>query len=151
MKKILVPVDGSEISQKSADEAVELAKKFGSEVTFLSVLENKTFMFGGGIGIPINLEIPINSEIEMEKLHLKQYEELLDSLVEKYKSSGLVLSTKILKGIIDEEIEEFAKEGKFDLIVMGKRGLSRSKRFFVGSTTRKVIASAPCSVLVLKE
>ncbi len=87
----------------------------------------------------------------MEKLHLKQYEELLDSLVEKYKSSGLVLSTKILKGIIDEEIEEFAKEGKFDLIVMGKRGLSRSKRFFVGSTTRKVIASAPCSVLVLKE
>lgn len=45
MKKILVPVDGSQISLKAADEAVALAIKFGSEVIFLSVVEVKIPFF----------------------------------------------------------------------------------------------------------
>ena len=53
-EKILVAVDGSDISLKAADEAVELAKKFGSEVTFFSVTELRTPFYGAG-------EIPTNS------------------------------------------------------------------------------------------
>ena len=146
MKKILVPVDGSEISLKAADEAVELAKKFGSEVTFFSVAELKAPFYGTG-------EIPTNSlEIlkTLEKYASEEFETLLSSLLEKYISSGLKLKKKVIAGVVADEIEEFAKEGKFDLIVMGRRGLSAVKRFFIGSNTRKIVAVAPCSVLVVK-
>jgi len=147
MKKILVPVDGSEISLKAADEAVELAKKFGSEITFFSVAELKAPFYGTG-------EIPTNS-LEILKILIdnasEEFDKLLDSLLKKYKSSGLELKKKVIAGIVADEIEAFAKEGKFDLIVMGRRGLSPVKRFFVGSNTRKIIAAAPCSVLIVKE
>ncbi|KNZ41316.1 universal stress protein [Acetobacterium bakii] len=149
MEKILVPLDGSEISLKAADEAVELAKIFGSEVTFISVVEKKIPFYGVGSGAPNTADMGL--EIEIEKSAFKCYDELLDFLVEKYKSSGLILKSKTLKGIVDEEIEKFAKDGHFDLIVMGRRGLSPTKRFFVGSTTRKIVDSGPASVLVINE
>lgn len=149
MKKILVPVDGSEISLKAADEAVELAKKFGSEVTFLSVVERVVPFYGVGIGAPNVSEVEVETEIEKSKLAC--YDGLLDFLIEKYKDSGLVLKSKTLQGIIDEEIEDFAKDGQFDLIVMGRKGLSAARRFFAGSTTRKIVDAGPCSVLIVKE
>lgn len=147
MKKILVPVDGSDVSLKAADEAVELAKKFGSEITFFSVAELRAPFYGAG-------EIPTNSlEIVkiLEENASEEFETLLGSLLEKYKSSGLELKKKVIIGIVADEIEAFAKEGKFDLIVMGRRGLSGVKRFFMGSNTRKIVEVAPCSVLVVKE
>ncbi|MGV8906968.1 MAG: universal stress protein [Acetobacterium sp.] len=149
MKKILVPVDGSEISLKAADEAVELAKKLGSDVTFIAVVERKIPFYGVGIGAPNTTEMEI--EVKIEENALKCYDELLAFLVEKYKSSGLVLKSKTLHGIVDEEIENFAKDGQFDLIVIGRRGLSPAKRFFVGSTTRKIVDSGATSVLIIKE
>ncbi|MBC3889556.1 hypothetical protein GH810_14680 [Acetobacterium paludosum] len=147
MKKILVPVDGSEISLKGADKAVELAKKFESEVTFLSVIETKPLFYGTGV-IPTN-SLELIKQIEDNQS--EEFEKLLGSLLEKYKSSGLVLKKKVIAGAVDAEIEEFAKEEYFDLIVMGKRGMSAAKRFFVGSNTRKIIEIAPCSVLVVKD
>lgn len=147
MKKILVPVDGSEISLKAADEAVELAKKFGSEVTFLSVVELRLPFYGAGA-------IPTNSLELMEQLEenaSEEFEILLTTLLDKYKNAGVKLSKKIIVGIVDVEIEELAKEERFDLIVMGRRGISPAKRFFVGSNTRKIVANAPCSVLVVKD
>ncbi|WP_414150826.1 universal stress protein [Acetobacterium carbinolicum] len=149
MKTILVPVDGSEISLKAADEAIELAKKLDGEVTFISVVERKVPFYGVGIGAPNAVDMEIETKIEENAT--KCYDEFLDFLVEKYKNTGLVLKSQTLKGIVDEEIERFAEEGQFDLIVMGRRGLSPAKRFFVGSTTRKIVDSGPSSVLIIKE
>jgi len=147
MKKILVPVDGSEISLKAAAQAVKLAEKFNSEVTFLSVVQ---------IDLPYyeTAAIPQNYAKMQDELQIavsKESEKILDALVKGYKDSGVVLKKKILIGTVDVEIEEFARAEEFDLIVMGRRGFSPVKRFFVGSTTKKVLASAPCSVLVVKE
>lgn len=147
MKKILCPVDGSEISQKAADEAVALARKFGSEVIFLSVVEVKIAFFNSK-SIPPNI---IEIQEAMEKEATLEFDKFLDTLIKKYKDSGLILKKEIVKGLVDIEIEEFAKDNQIDLIVMGRRGFSHAKRFFVGSTTRKIIATAPCSVMVVKE
>jgi len=49
-----------------------------------------------------------------------------------------------------EKIVETAKNGNYDLIVMGNRGFSKIKRFFVGSVTQRVISEAPCPVLVIR-
>lgn len=49
-----------------------------------------------------------------------------------------------------EEIIALAEKERFDLIVMGSRGLAVSERFLVGSVTQKVVEHSPCSVLVVK-
>ncbi|MBC3888992.1 universal stress protein [Acetobacterium paludosum] len=147
MKKILVPVDGSEISLKAAAQAVRLAEKFSSEVTFLTVVQ---------IDLPYyeTAAIPPNYAKMQDELQMaasKESEKILNALVKGYKDTGVVLNKKVLIGTVDVEIEEYARTGGFDLIVMGRRGFSPVKRFFVGSTTKKVLASAPCSVLIVKE
>ncbi|HBC32472.1 MAG TPA: universal stress protein, partial [Clostridiales bacterium] len=47
------------------------------------------------------------------------------------------------------KIIEAARNDNIDIIVMSNRGFSKVKRFFVGSVTQKVIAEAPCPVLVV--
>jgi nucleotide-binding universal stress UspA family protein len=147
MKKILVPVDGSEISLKAAAQAVELAKKFGSEVTFLSVVQLELPFFETAT-IPQNF---IQIQDELETAASRESEKLLDSLIKDYRDTGVTMDKKVLIGTVDEEIVDFAEQEEYDLILMGRRGFSPAKRFFVGSTTKKVLAAAPCSVMVVKE
>ena len=147
MKKILVPVDGSEISLKAAAQAVELAKKFGSEVTFLSVVQLELPFFETAT-IPQNF---IQIQEELETAASRESEKLLDSLIKDYRNTGVTIDKKVLIGTVDEEIVDFAEQEEYDLILMGRRGFSPAKRFFVGSTTKKVLAAAPCSVMVVKE
>jgi nucleotide-binding universal stress UspA family protein len=56
----------------------------------------------------------------------------------------------ISSGFIADEIIKLAESEKFDLIVIGSRGLGATGRFSLGGTAMKIISSAPCSVLVAK-
>lgn len=147
MKKILVPVDGSEISLKAAAQAVELAEKFGSEVTFVSVVQ-LDLPFYETATIPQSY---IKMQDELQAAASRESEKILDALIKGYRSTGVTLNKKVLFGTVDVEIVDFAENEKYDLILMGRRGFSPAKRFFVGSTTKKVLAAAPCSVMVVKE
>ena len=147
MKKILVPVDGSEISLKAAAQAVELAEKFGSEVTFLTVVHIDLPYYETAT-VPQNF---IKMQDEIEAAASREAGKLLDALIKGYSSTGVAMNKKVLFGIVDMEIVDFAEDEKYDLILMGRRGFSPAKRFFVGSTTKKVLAAAPCSVMVVKE
>jgi nucleotide-binding universal stress UspA family protein len=61
------------------------------------------------------------------------------------------LSLKVQVGDADgkaeAEIVEYARENKFDLIIMGTQGLSGVDRVLLGSTTERVVRTAPCPVL----
>ncbi|MEM3789229.1 MAG: universal stress protein, partial [Candidatus Bathyarchaeia archaeon] len=58
--------------------------------------------------------------------------------------------TVLREGHVVQEIVRAAEEGKFDLIVMGARGISRIKELILGSVSDGVIRHAPCPVLVTK-
>ncbi|MFQ6064459.1 MAG: universal stress protein [Candidatus Bathyarchaeia archaeon] len=60
------------------------------------------------------------------------------------------VSTKLVEGRPSERIVEVAKEGKFDVIVMGSRGLGGIKGFFLGSVSDRVADEAACPVLIVK-
>lgn len=55
-----------------------------------------------------------------------------------------------MEGRPSERIVEVAKEGKFDVIVMGSRGLGGIKGFFLGSVSDRVADEAACPVLIVK-
>lgn len=150
MKKILVPIDGSASSIEAAKQALTFAKAFGSEVTFLSVVEVKTEIPHNIVGYGMVDQYYTMSE-SMLKMRTDYAISMLNSVVEKLDCKDLQTEQKILVGEVNSKIIEAATDGHYDLIVMGHRGLNPIQRFFLGSVAKRVLEHAPCSVLIVRK
>ena len=155
-KKILVPYDDSEPSNKALDHAATIAKMFGgSEVILLFVIaEFPTYHF---------IERPARSIKTGETITLSQYlkevyelmEESANDVLDKKKeeikkTAGLEIRTQLLTGHISNAIIDFAAKEKVDLIVIGNVGRSGiSKIRTLGSVSRSVSERAPCPVMII--
>lgn len=150
MKKILVPVDGSEASRKAAEKAIDIASRYGSEVTFLTVVHVPSDIINSALGVaPTDISVTKAAktiQAEADKNHI-----MLDELINKMDKKGLSVGKKVVIGDPSEQIISVAKDQGHALIVMGSRGLSAARRFLLGSVAQKVIADASCPVLVVKE
>ncbi len=150
MKKILIPVDGSAASIKAAKTAAELAEKDGSSLTIVTVVDEVGY--GTAIGdIPITKDYTITNIQHMRDENLENAKKILDKVMQKAVPSNFKAKKKILTGFVAGEIVKEAKAGDYDLIIMGRRGLSNMERFFVGSVTQRVLAETPCAVYIEKE
>ena len=129
LSKILVAIDGSESSEKALEYAVQLAKKHKAKVKLLNVQESKLF----------DLKPKVVREVG---------EHVLSDAAAKVK--GLKLNTQLEFGNPAETIIEVAEKGSYDLIVVGSRGLSSVKRFFLGSVSDDISHHAKCSVLIVR-
>jgi nucleotide-binding universal stress UspA family protein len=146
MKKILVPVDGSAASQKAAAQAFDLARKYNSDVVVFHVFIEPDLDMYNKFGVVID------PDMNKLKNKLKENEiKMLNSIINNLDSSGISVKKKIASGVVYEEVLKEADAGKYDLIVIGQRGYSKIKRFFVGSQTVRVISDAACPVLVVHE
>jgi nucleotide-binding universal stress UspA family protein len=156
-KKILVPYDDSEPSNKALDHAVNIAKMSdkSAEVILLYVIaELPTYHF---------IERPARSIKTGEKTTLSQYlrevyelmeesaNDVLDNKKEEIKkTTGFEIKTKLLTGHISNSIIDFAAKEKVDLIVIGNVGRSgMSKIRTLGSVSRSVSERAPCPVMII--
>ncbi len=145
MKKILVPVDGSPVSKIAAEKAVELADIYGGKLTFIYVVDTRgiyTYDVGGIVSIPFNYP-----KITEELMQVKT--KFLDAFVSLINTGDEEVEKVVLHGEPSDKILEYAKKEKCDMIIMGRRGFSKIKRFFIGSVTQRVISDAPCPVLII--
>lgn len=149
MKKILVAIDGSEESRKAAEQAAALAKKDGAELTLISVVEVENDMAYTELGIAVSGDYS-GIRDALTKIKQESSEKLLDTIIAGLDTAGLIVNKIIRIGSAHPEIIDEAKTGKYDLIVMGHRGLNPVKRFFMGSVAKRVIEDAPCSILIVK-
>ncbi len=146
MKKILVPVDGSAASLKAAEKALEIAKKYNSEITLIYV------MYEPDISKYNRFGVVIDPDLKKLKERLKETEKkMMDSIVDSLDIADIEVKRKIVPGIAYEEIIKEAESGHYDMIVMGRLGFSKIKRFFLGSVAHRVLADAPCPVLIVQE
>ncbi|UCE16586.1 MAG: universal stress protein [Candidatus Bathyarchaeota archaeon] len=129
LSKILVAIDGSESADKALEHAVQLAKKNKAKMTLLNVQESRIF----------GLKPEVTKEIG---------ERILSSA--RAKVRGVEFNTQLESGNLAETIIEIAEKGNYDLIVVGSRGLSGVKRFFLGSISDDVSHHAKCSVLIVR-
>lgn len=155
MKKLLVPVDGSNASIAAVKKAIEIARNNNSYVKLISVVkssENKKKDRNENLWSAVDGSIIVNEELEkkLESNYVENSEKLLSQILSRLDFSGIRVETEVLVGEPYLKITEHAKNGKFDVIIMGSRGFSKIKRFFVGSVTQRVISEAPCPVLVIK-
>ncbi len=149
MKKILVPVDGSSQSKKALEQAVSIAKKYGSDVTLISVVEIEADVAFSELGITMSAEYSGIRET-LTKIKEDSTNKMLDAMISGMDCTGVTIKKLVIVGIAHPEIVDEAVKGCYDLIVMGHRGLNPVKRFFTGSVAKRVIEDAPCSVLIVK-
>ncbi len=150
MKKILVPIDGSKASRKAAEQAISIAKQFGSVVKLVTVVNLPSEEKYAFFGVNVQNAFYANRK-EMLKELINQESKMLSSIIRTLDYADVKLDKLVLEGVAYEQILKLSKEENFDLIVMGRRGFSNIERFFIGSVTQRVISDAHCPVLVVNE
>lgn len=141
MTKALVAVDLSSISERLIDFAFEYAKNTGIDsLDFLHVVEYH------------DQEIPLHSEFarrfDTDKVKADVMEIIKKSVVKSGSSQAHNLYLKT--GDPSSEIVKMAEKEKYDIILIGHRGISNLEKFFIGSVAAKVTRHAPCDVFVHK-
>lgn len=155
--KILVPVDGSMASYNAAKKSVEIAKKDGYTLKLITVVDHDRIvshrrserLWRQVDGSIISGRVGAIGEDKLTDSLRENAEELLDSIIEDLDLCDIKAEKAVLFGEPYAEILACAREDQVELIVMGNRGFSKIKRFFVGSVTQRVISEAPCPVLVI--
>jgi nucleotide-binding universal stress UspA family protein len=134
IKKILLPVDGSEYSLNAAAEAIDLAKKFSAEIILLYCSE--TFQ---------NLKQFKDFSVES----LEYANQVLSPVRELLVRSKVVYIERVIDNSPSEEIPKMAKNENVDLIIMAPRGTNPLASILLGSVTTRVLKQSPCNVLVV--
>ena len=137
-KKILVPVDGSETAWRALNNALEIGKKFESEILVVNVIQ--PYNNAALLAVPLDHATINQGNSELEKVGDKVLE-LAKEMVGSYPHK---VEYDMEVGHPSERIIALSKKVEADAIVLGSRGLSGIAEFFLGSVSSKVSQYATC-------
>jgi nucleotide-binding universal stress UspA family protein len=142
-KTIVVGTDGSETAKVAVQQAADLAKNHGSELHLVmsSSAVSETRLREERQGAPDDVQHNINPNEDIEA----QLKAVAESL-----GDDLKVRTHAKQGDPSDAIIDVAEQNKADLIVVGNKGMTGAKRFFLGAVPNKVSHHAPCSVLIVR-
>lgn len=143
--KILVPVDGSEHSQKALEHACAISTINGGEIILLHIANIVTAISNFD-------QTPITGGYVSEQL-AKDMEETGRAILEEASKNipeGIKFNTVFEVGSPGPSVISIAKKYDADLIVMGSRGLGLLKGIFMGSVSSYVASHETCPVLIVK-
>lgn len=149
IKNILVPIDGSEHSNNALKFGLDLAEKYSAKLTLLSVAQ--PVVVTGPMFITQPMMPPTSTAMyvqAIESAHKKMLEDTYNRA--KAEKPDLEISKMLVDGRPADRIVEIADKEKFDLIVIGSRGVGGVKKFFLGSVSDRVSDEAHCPVLIVK-
>ena len=135
--KILVPLDGSKTSFTGLDMAIFLARQCGAIITGINVVS----VYPQHLG---DLVTPLKAKL------IKDAEKFMEQAKVKSAQNGIVFRHKIIYGDSTSDIIDFMKQNKFDLVVIGSRGMGGMKEAFLGSVSNVIVHKSHVPVLVVK-
>jgi nucleotide-binding universal stress UspA family protein len=140
-KKILVPLDGSELAKKALDQAEKLAKTFGAEIILFQVVPF----------LPIYGSPELVTPLIVDEKQKESAERYLTNLTEELKKREHKVTAIVKTGQqVAVEIIDFAKEAGADLIIMCTHGRSGISRWVLGSVALKVLTRAETPILLVR-
>jgi universal stress protein A len=142
LKKILVPIDFSETSKKAFQYALRFAEQFGCEIVLLHVVEP----VGAIAGTPLAVDIFAQPEEDTTAAEAE-----LACLAAKSRNRQNSFTSAVRTGHAPNEITKAAKELDVDLIMIATHGYTSWRHLCIGSTAERVVRTAPCPVLVVRE
>lgn len=141
MKKILVSTDGSENAKRALEEAKMIAGCTGADVDILNVVKN----------ISTSPYMLVNDESMKTMDDLEGFgKKILDDAEKIFEDFPGEVNLKLISGNPADIIIKEGNEGKYDLIVMGNRGLGTFSRTMTGSVSSKVLNHSNIDVMIIK-
>lgn len=141
MKKILLPVDGSEASQRGVAYVIE--NRMGATTPPEIHLLNVQSPLPSGVTRFVGRD-------DVHQYHVDEGEKELAGARAKLDAAGLKYVTHIEVGPPAEVISRYAREKAIELIVLGTRGLGSVSGMLLGSVTTKIISATDSPVLLVK-
>ena len=142
IKRILVPLDGSPMSERSLKLVEPAAAGLGAEVILFQAVEPVRYVPGFETMVP-NVVLPSDDEIK------RSAGKYLTDFAAPFKARGARLSTAVVADAPAEAIIDYSDSGNIDLIAMTTHGFSGIKRWVFGSTTQKVLQAGSKPILVI--
>ena len=145
-KNILIPTDGSKLSQKAAVQGVKLAKSVGAKVTGLFAAPPATPIVYRD-SLPVGYATPGEHAQRIKRTAAKH----LDFVAREAKKARVRYeAVQVTSDYPGEDILKVAKKKKCDLIVMGTHGQGGLRGVFIGSVTQKVLSKSKVPVMVFR-
>lgn len=141
-RRIAVAIDGSPRAAEALDYAIDLARRYGSDLTVVGVAPLIPVYIA-----PTEPMIPATMPVS----ELGRYREIIGQAVARARAGGVTSVTGVAyEGVVVDELLTHLEKHASDLLVVGSRGLSTAKRILLGSVSSAVVANAPCPVLVVR-
>jgi nucleotide-binding universal stress UspA family protein len=137
LKTILVAFDGSDQSEKAFALGLEIATRFQARLVVVGVVR---------LPEPA-ISIEIDALIDRGREHFRG---AFGRLEQDATRSGVKLESRVAVGHPAEQIVREAEDLHADMIVMGRRGMTRATRWVLGSVSERVLRYAHCPVTVVK-
>lgn len=138
IKKIMLPTDLSEVSEKVCSYALLLARKYGAKIDIVYIIQE-----------PFNL-IDLLSFDAMAKKYAEVASEQLSIFYSNHLKGKADYEINIRKGIPFKEIKKAAKELGSDIIVMGTQGKTGIDHALLGSTAERTVRLSSIPVLTVR-
>ncbi|MBI3757056.1 MAG: universal stress protein [Deltaproteobacteria bacterium] len=141
IRKILVPFDFSEYSEKACSWAVAMAEKWRARILLLHVVPRPTYP-------PVLIGTHFNA-VDFEAGLQAEAEERMRAFVEKTEHGRVPIDVRVLIGEPSWDICKIAEEEAYDLVIMGSHGRTGLGHMLLGSVAERVVRLSPCPVLVV--
>ena len=152
VRRILVPVDFSDISFNACRFAVSLAAKFKAEVKLVHVFYNPAIdvsPYADHYSYQIKLVESLREIEKSARENMLKLEHKLKMWCIKENFAQIRISTKLINGFSTDEILEYSKKYRPAVVIMGTRGLTRDNYKAFGRVVSKVIENGTVPVLAL--
>jgi nucleotide-binding universal stress UspA family protein len=142
-RSIVVGTDGSDTAKKAVDEAIDLARAVGAGLCVVSAYEpvSKARLREEARQTPPDLQWMVNPREEVD--------ETLSDAADLVRAAGVEVETFAREGSPADAILDVAEERNADLIVVGNKGMTGTKRFLLGSVPNQISHHAPSNVLIV--
>jgi len=140
-QRILVPIDGSQLSLKAAKQGIYIARKLESKVVFLYVIDVRMIETSSLTG----------TDTGILRTRLRNVaERCLNEAAKLAEEENIMFQNRIREGLPAEDILKEIEDEKIDLVIMGSKGMSGAHRVIIGSTAEEIVRWSPCPVLIVK-
>jgi nucleotide-binding universal stress UspA family protein len=143
-KRILVPTDFSDASHLALNYAIDLARRYDASIELLHVIDEPSYVTAYPdsyfAGLP-----------DLLKQVQQDAERQLAETGQTCAAANVPFTTQVLAGRAAATIVQHATDKDSDIIVMGTHGRGGIEHLFLGSVAERVIRSASCPVLTVRE